>query len=76
MITLRKQQVAEKLRVSKQCIAKWIREGKFVKPFYLGTLIPVWDEADVDQWLEDQKKQQGDPDGNPSNGTAESLCIT
>lgn len=66
MNTLRKQQVAEKLNVSKQCLDKWVREGQFIKPFYLGPQIPVWDEADIDKWLEAQKTQQGEADGSTS----------
>lgn len=69
MKTLRKREVAEKLNVSIQYIDLMVRKGKFLKPFYLSPQLPLWDEADINAWL--QAKKTGEDHG--SEGKTESL---
>jgi prophage regulatory protein len=40
-----------KLPASPATIWRWVREGKFPKPFKLGSGITVWDEAEVDAFI-------------------------
>lgn len=40
-----------KLPVSPATIWRWVREGKFPKPFKLGESTTVWDLAEVDAFL-------------------------
>lgn len=40
-----------KLPVSPATIWRWVREGKFPKPFKLGNGITVWDAAQVDAFI-------------------------
>lgn len=56
MYPLRKKEVAKRLNVSVQCLDKWVRDGAFIRPFYLANQLPVWDEADVNLWLENKKQ--------------------
>jgi predicted DNA-binding transcriptional regulator AlpA len=43
------------LPVSPATVWRWVRDGKFPKPFSLGPNTTVWDKAAVDQWLAKQK---------------------
>ncbi len=58
MKTLRVAAVAEKVSVHEQTIWLWVREGRFPKPFKVGPGVTVWDEAEIDQWLQ-ARKQEG-----------------
>jgi predicted DNA-binding transcriptional regulator AlpA len=40
-----------KLPVSPATIWRWVREGKFPKPFKLGDSVTVWDLALVDAYI-------------------------
>lgn len=40
-----------KLPVSPATIWRWVREGKFPKPFKLGESITVWDTTEVDAFI-------------------------
>ena len=40
-----------KLPVSPATIWRWVREGKFPKPFKLGESVTVWDAAEVDAFI-------------------------
>lgn len=40
-----------KLPVSPATVWRWVREGKFPKPFKLGESVTVWDLATVDAFL-------------------------
>lgn len=40
-----------KLPVSPATIWRWVREGKFPKPFKLGQSITVWDANEVEAFL-------------------------
>jgi prophage regulatory protein len=40
-----------KLPVSPATIWRWVREGKFPKPFKLGASTTVWDAAEVDAFI-------------------------
>ena len=71
MNVLRKRDVAARLLISARGLEEWVKKGKFPKPFNLGERVAVWDEADVDAWMQD-KKSQGEANG--TEGKAESLC--
>lgn len=40
-----------KLPVSPATVWRWVREGKFPKPFKLGESVTVWDAAEVDAFI-------------------------
>lgn len=40
-----------KLPVSPATIWRWVREGKFPKPFKLGQSVTVWNAAEVDAFI-------------------------
>lgn len=39
------------LPVSPATIWRWVREGKFPKPFKLGEAVTVWDAAEVEAFI-------------------------
>jgi predicted DNA-binding transcriptional regulator AlpA len=39
------------LKVSPATIWRWVREGRFPKPFKLGKAVTVWDLAEVDAFV-------------------------
>ena len=39
------------LPVSPATVWRWVREGKFPKPFKLGASVTVWDRAAVDEFI-------------------------
>lgn len=39
------------LPVSPATIWRWVREGRFPKPFKLGASVTVWDEAEIEAFL-------------------------
>ena len=45
---------AGKLPVSPATVWRWVREGKFPKPFKLGESVTVWDLNAVDAFIERQ----------------------
>lgn len=47
-----------KLPVSPATIWRWVREGKFPKPFKLGHAVTVWDAAEVDAFISSQAGAQ------------------
>jgi predicted DNA-binding transcriptional regulator AlpA len=40
-----------KLPVSSATIWRWVREGKFPKPFKLSDSVTVWDEDEIDAFI-------------------------
>lgn len=40
-----------KLPVSPTTVWRWVREGRFPKPFKLGDSVTVWDAAEVDAFI-------------------------
>lgn len=40
-----------RLPVSPATVWRWVREGKFPKPFKLGESVTVWDAAEVDAFI-------------------------
>lgn len=57
MRVLRAKAVTDKLDIHRNTLYLWVRDGKFPKPFDLnGT--GVWDEAEVDEWLQQQKEKR------------------
>ena len=42
---------AGKLPVSPATVWRWVREGKFPKPFKLGESVTVWDLAQVEAFI-------------------------
>jgi prophage regulatory protein len=47
-----------KLPVSPATVWRWVREGKFPKPFKLGHSVTVWDAAEVDAFISSQAGTQ------------------
>jgi predicted DNA-binding transcriptional regulator AlpA len=43
-----------KLPVSPTTVWRWVREGRFPKPFKLGTSVTVWDADEVDAFIAQQ----------------------
>ena len=43
-----------KLPVSPTTVWRWVREGRFPKPFKLGQSVTVWDAAEVEAFIERQ----------------------
>lgn len=43
-----------KLPVSPATIWRWVREGRFPKPFKLGRCVTVWDANEVDEFISNQ----------------------
>lgn len=43
------------LPVSQATIWRWVRNGKFPKPYRMGDRCTVWDAATVNNWLEQQR---------------------
>lgn len=41
--------------VSPATIWRWVKEGKFPKPFKLASQTTVWDAAEVQEWIEQQQ---------------------
>jgi predicted DNA-binding transcriptional regulator AlpA len=56
MQVLKVRAVAAKLGVHTNTVYVWVRDHGFPKSFLIGGS-PVWDEADVDQWLVAQKEK-------------------
>lgn len=46
-----------KLPVSPATIWRWVREGKFPKPFKLGHSVTVWDLASVEAFMAQRAKE-------------------
>jgi prophage regulatory protein len=47
------------LKVSAATIWRWVREGKFPKPFKLGEAVTVWDAAEVENFIARQAQEGG-----------------
>jgi predicted DNA-binding transcriptional regulator AlpA len=45
-----------RLPVSPATVWRWVREGRFPKPFKLGDSVTVWDVAEVDAFLARQSQ--------------------
>jgi predicted DNA-binding transcriptional regulator AlpA len=43
------------LPVSQATIWRWVKAGKFPKPFTMGSRCTVWDAAEVDAWIANSK---------------------
>lgn len=43
------------LPISPATAWRWVKEGKFPKPFKLASQTTVWDAAEVYAWIEQQK---------------------
>lgn len=43
-----------RLPVSPTTVWRWVREGRFPKPFKLGQSVTVWDAAEVEAFIERQ----------------------
>jgi prophage regulatory protein len=46
------------LPVSPATLWRWVKDGKFPKPFKIGVNTTVWDKAEVDAWLTAQRGVQ------------------
>jgi prophage regulatory protein len=47
------------LPVSPATIWRWVREGKFPKPYKLGSAVTVWDAEAVEKFIARQSKVEG-----------------
>ena len=45
--------------ISPATLWRWVRDGKFPKPFKLGPMVTVWDAAEVDAFIEAQRAGGG-----------------
>ena len=52
---LRIQDVMKKTGIAKSTIWLWVNEDKFPKPIKLSKRITVWDESEIDEWIELKK---------------------
>jgi predicted DNA-binding transcriptional regulator AlpA len=48
-----------KLPVSPTTVWRWVREGRFPKPFKLGDSVTVWDAAEVEAFIERRSEEAG-----------------
>ena len=48
--------IAGMLPVSTATLWRWVKDGKFPKPFKLGHRVTVWDAAEVDAFLAAQRR--------------------
>jgi predicted DNA-binding transcriptional regulator AlpA len=44
------------LPVGPATIWRWVRDGRFPRPYTIGQRCTVWDKNSVDQWLATQRK--------------------
>lgn len=54
---LRLSDVMRRVGYKRTQIYHMIREGRFPKNFQIGPRAVAWDSNDIDQWIEEQKKQ-------------------
>ena len=52
---LRIQDVSDKTKLCKSHIWEQAKQGKFPQPINLSPRITVWDNKEVDEWMEKQK---------------------
>jgi len=52
---LRIQDVMKKTGIAKSTIWLWVKENKLPKPIKLSPRITVWDENEIDKWIELKK---------------------
>lgn len=45
------------LPVSPTTVWRWVREGKFPKPFKLGECVTVWDAAEVERFVAERSTE-------------------
>lgn len=57
--------------VTSSTIWRWVKAGKFPKPFTMGSRCTVWDAAEVDEWIASSKAN-----GLPTADTASSKITT
>jgi len=50
----RKKQLLEKLQVSESTMNRWVKGGQFPPPVRVNRIL-LWDQATVDQWLQNQQ---------------------
>ena len=49
---LRIKDVMQKTGIAKSTVWLWVKENKFPKPIKLSERITVWDENEIDKWIE------------------------
>jgi len=57
---LRIKDVMKKTGVAKSTIWLWVKEGKLPKPIKLSERITVWNENEIDEWIELKKSNQSE----------------
>ena len=55
---IRLQDVMRKTGIAKSTIWLWVKEDKFPKPIKLSSRITVWDESEIENWIELKKTNQ------------------
>lgn len=54
MKTIRVKGVSDKTSLAVSTIWKYVKLGEFPKPHKLSMRVTVWNEADIDAWIESQ----------------------
>lgn len=68
MKVLRINEVAERFRVSRTTIYRWLKESDFPRSFPLGDRTVVWDEADLEKWLQQKKEMRNERSNRTDEG--------
>lgn len=53
------------LPVSPATIWRWVKDGKFPKPFTMGMRCTAWNKSAVDTWLAEAQVAERNPQPNP-----------
>lgn len=67
---IRAAEVYDRTALSRASIWRRVREGAFPKPVTLGYNRIAWVEADIDEWIEDQRTNPPAPPRYNSRGAA------
>ena len=62
-----RKKVAEKLNISVSTVIRWTNNNEFPLPFALGPNRIVWDEAEIDEFINEKKKLRGFHGHKPNN---------
>lgn len=54
-----RKKVAEKLNISVSTVIRWTNNNEFPLPFALGPNRIVWDETEIDEFINEKKKLRG-----------------
>ncbi len=60
MKALRPKAVADRLGIKLVTLKKWVAQGRFPKPIKLAERVAVWEDVDVENWLNAKKMEVHD----------------